>query len=111
MLDPVMDTLRRVYKGRVQFIKANVDIQRQLAGYFRVQGIPAVFVISDSSVQQYIVGFHQKSDYVTVLDSVLKKFSAKRAMQGKTGAVDTAAKTVQKPAATDSVKKKEPVKK
>jgi thioredoxin 1 len=91
MLDPVMDTLRKEYKGRVQFVKVNVDAHRQIAGYFRVQGIPAIFVITDSSVQNYLVGYHPKSDYKKALDSVLVKFNAKKAAK--------------KPAAADTVKK------
>lgn len=91
MLDPIMDTLKKEYKGRILFVKANVDIHRQLAGYFRVQGIPAIFVISDSSVQNYLVGYHPKTDYKRALDSVLVKYNAKRAMK--------------KPAVTDTVKK------
>lgn len=91
MLDPVMDTLKKEYKGRVQFIKVNVDAHRQIAGYFRVQGIPAIFILSDSSVQNYLVGYHQKADYKKALDSVLVKFNAKKAAK--------------KPAPVDTVKK------
>jgi thioredoxin 1 len=91
MLDPIMDTLKKEYKGKVQFIKVNVDAHRQLAGYFRVQGIPAVFIVADSMVQKHLVGFRPKSDYKTALDSVLVKFNAKRA--------------IKKPAAPDTVKK------
>jgi thioredoxin 1 len=91
MLDPVMDSLKKIYKGRVQFVKVNVDAHRQIAGYFRVQGIPAIFVICDSSVQNYLVGYHPIGDYKTALDSTLVKFKAKKAAK--------------KPAPGDTVKK------
>jgi thioredoxin 1 len=91
MLDPVMDTLKKEYKGRVLFVKVNVDIHRQIAGYFRVQGIPAIFFICDSSVQNYLVGYHPKTDYKTALDSVLAKWKAKSAVK-KPADADTAKK-------------------
>lgn len=92
MLDPIMDTLKKEYKGRVLFIKVNVDAHRQIAGYFRVQGIPAIFIVSDSSMQDRLVGYRPKADYKKALDSVLVKFNAKRAAK--------------KPAAADTVEKK-----
>jgi thioredoxin 1 len=92
MLDPIMDTLKKEYKGRVLFVKVNVDINRQLAGYFRVQGIPHIFFISDSSVQDHLMGYHPKTDYKRAIDSVLAKYNARRAVK-KSQEVDTTKKT------------------
>lgn len=92
MLDPIMDTLKKEYKGRVLFVKVNVDINRQIAGYFRVQGIPHIFIICDSSVQDHLIGYHPKPDYKRALDSVLVKYNARRAIK-KPSPVDTTMKT------------------
>lgn len=97
MLDPIMDTLKKEYKGRVLFIKVNVDAHRQIAGYFRVQGIPAIFIVSDSLMQDRLVGYRPKADYKKALDSVLVKFNAKKAAK--------------KPAVSDTVGKKSVAKK
>jgi thioredoxin 1 len=93
MLDPAMDALKKEYNGRVKFIKVNFDAHRKLRDFFQVEGIPAIFIISDSSVQGYFVGLHPKSDYKKALDSALIKFNTK--------------KTAKKPAGADTVKKAE----
>jgi thioredoxin-like negative regulator of GroEL len=74
------------------FVKVNVDAHRQLAASLHVQGIPAVFLVADSTVLKYLVGYHPKTDYKTALDSVLVKVKAKKAAK-KPGAIDTVKKT------------------
>ena len=61
------------YKGKIKVIKINVDRNRSLAAYFRVNSIPAVFIIKDKIVLQRILGVQPKSAYIKALDEVLKK--------------------------------------
>ena len=38
---PILDELAKEYKGKVNFYKIDVDVEKELAGVFGVQGIPA----------------------------------------------------------------------
>jgi thioredoxin len=38
---PILDELAKEYKGKVNFYKVDVDVEKELAGVFGVQGIPA----------------------------------------------------------------------
>jgi thioredoxin 1 len=71
MLNPILKDLEKEYKGKVEFMKVNVDVHRQISAYFGVRGIPAVFIINKSAVQETIVGYHPKEDYEQVLNRVL----------------------------------------
>ncbi|MBN2038205.1 MAG: thioredoxin [Chitinispirillaceae bacterium] len=71
MLDPILKKLEKEYKGKMTFMKVNVDIHRQIAAYFRVQGIPAVFIIKDRAVQKMITGFQPEETYRDAIQSIL----------------------------------------
>ena len=71
MLDPVIKKLEKEYRGKVTFIKIDVDRHRQIAAYFRVQGIPAVFLIQDRTVQKALTGFQPEESYREALESLL----------------------------------------
>jgi thioredoxin 1 len=94
MLNPTLAKLEKAYRGRVLFIKINVDYDRQIAAYFQIQGIPAVFIIKDKAVQRALVGFHPEADYRKAIEEVLAMVSA------DTTKLNTAKKQ-------DTVKKKE----
>jgi thioredoxin 1 len=87
MLNPIIKTLEKDYKGKVLFMKVNVDIHRQISAYFGVQGIPAVFIIDKKTVQKALVGFHPKEDYKEALDAVLAASKAAPPVKEKKGAV------------------------
>jgi thioredoxin 1 len=71
MLNPILKELEVEYKGRVDFMKVNVDIHRQIASYFGVSAIPAVFIIKDKSVVNGLMGLHGKEEYETALNAIL----------------------------------------
>jgi thioredoxin 1 len=71
MLDPIIKKLEKEYRGKVTFIKIDVDRHRQIAAYFRVQGIPAVFLIQDRTVQKALTGFQPEESYREALESLL----------------------------------------
>ncbi|MCU0610002.1 MAG: thioredoxin [Chitinispirillaceae bacterium] len=73
MLNPIIKELEHEYKGKVLFLKVNIDIHRGLADYFRVQGIPAVFILKDRAVVSAMVGFRTKKDYQAAIEAQLKK--------------------------------------
>lgn len=71
LLNPIVKELEKEYKGRVEFIKVNVDIHRSLAQYFGVNSIPAVFIVKDKAVVNGLLGLRLKSDYVLALNQAL----------------------------------------
>jgi thioredoxin 1 len=71
MLDPTIKKLEKEYKGKVSFIKVDVDRHRQIAAYFRVQGIPAVYIIKDRTVQKALTGFQPEEAYREALEAVI----------------------------------------
>ena len=100
MISPVIAKLEKAYHGRVLFMKVNVDYNRQIAGYFRIQGIPAVFIIRDKAVQRALVGMQREADYRKAIEDVL----AMPAAVAQPAEQDTAKKQ-------DTVKKSTPLKK
>ena len=77
MLNPTLRKLEEEYKGRVLFLKVNVDYNPRISSYFQVQGIPAVFLVKDRSKVQQFVGLQPEENYRTALDLVLAMPPAK----------------------------------
>jgi thioredoxin 1 len=71
MLNPTIKKFEEEYKGRVLFLKVNVDYNPRISSYFQVQGIPAVFIVKDRTVVQQFVGLRPEEDYRTALNEVL----------------------------------------
>jgi thioredoxin 1 len=71
MLDPVLKKLEKEYRGKVTFIKVDVDRNRQITEYFRVRGIPAVFFINDRTVQKSLIGLQPEETYREALELLI----------------------------------------
>ncbi|MDP3881916.1 MAG: thioredoxin [Nanoarchaeota archaeon] len=57
MMAPIFDKLSTQYKGRVKFVKVDVDSDPSLAGKFEVMGIPTLVLIDKGKERGRIVGF------------------------------------------------------
>lgn len=68
---PIMDELSKEYKGKVRIYKINTDEQRELAGLFQIQSIPAMLFIPKNGKPQMSVGALQKPAYVEMINKVL----------------------------------------
>ena len=66
-----MDELSKEYKGKVRIYKVNTDEQRELAGLFQIQSIPAMLFIPKNGKPQMSVGALQKPAYVEMINKVL----------------------------------------
>jgi thioredoxin 1 len=71
MLSPVIEELKKEYSGKIAVIKVNVDIHRNLAAYFKISAIPAVFFIKDKTVVAYLPGLQQKESYKKAIEKML----------------------------------------
>lgn len=72
MLTPIIDEIKKEYKGKIKVIKINIDRNRSLATYFRVVSIPNVFIVRDKIVFQSIPGVQQKDIYIKAIQDVLR---------------------------------------
>ena len=70
---PIMEELARLYEGRVQFYKVNVDQERGLASTFQVQSIPMVLFIPTEGQPSKQVGAVTKEDYARIIEDRLLK--------------------------------------
>jgi thioredoxin 1 len=72
MLAPVIEDIKKKYSGKIKVIKIDVDVHRRISAYFRISSIPAVFLIKDKAVVQYLPGLQDKSAYEQAVADVLK---------------------------------------
>lgn len=73
MLNPTIKEIGKKYDGKVEIMKINIDKHRQIAQYFQVSSIPAVFIVSDKSVVNRILGVQPREAYVQAIEDVLNK--------------------------------------
>jgi thioredoxin len=71
MVAPIMDELSKEYNGKIRIYKVNTDEQRELAGLFNINSIPAVLFVPKNGKPQMSVGAMQKPAYVDLINSVL----------------------------------------
>lgn len=68
-LGPVIDELSVELKGKVKFVKINVDENPQVASKLGVRGIPALFMFKDGQVVANQSGAKPKNDVQQWIDS------------------------------------------
>ena len=56
MLSPRLDKLAGEFSGRIKFVKVNVDEAQELAGRFRVEGIPTLLFVKNGKVADRVTG-------------------------------------------------------
>lgn len=60
MVGPVLEELSEEMKGKVKFIKVDVDQNGELSEAYSITNIPAMVILKDGKKQDMIVGFKQK---------------------------------------------------
>jgi len=73
MLNPIIKEIRQKYEGRVEVMKINIDKHKQIAQYFQVSSIPAVFIVNDRTVVKKLLGVNPKDAYMNAIEEVLSK--------------------------------------
>jgi len=68
-LGPVLESLAAEYAGRFVLVKINVDEAQELAGTFRIEGIPAIRVIKDSKLVNGFDGLMPENELREFLDA------------------------------------------
>ena len=67
MLSPLVAEVAAEYEGKIKVGKVNVDEQPELAGAFRVSGIPMLAVMKEGKVTNASVGYCPKEDIIALL--------------------------------------------
>ncbi|MEI6173905.1 MAG: thioredoxin [Bacteroidota bacterium] len=72
MVAPIMEELSKEYKGKVRIYKVNTDEQRELAGLFNINSIPAMLFVPKNGKPQMTVGAQQKTAYIDMITKILQ---------------------------------------
>jgi len=78
LLNPIVEELEKEFKGKVLFLKVNVDIHKSIASYFQVNAIPAVFIVNNKTVVKMFPGLQMKETYSTALNDIISENAAKK---------------------------------
>jgi thioredoxin 1 len=68
---PVLDELATEYKGKARVAKVNAAENLQLASQFRVNAVPAFFMIKNGEVIDQAVGARSKKDFKAMIDRAI----------------------------------------
>ncbi len=68
MLGPLIDEIGQELSGKVKVVKVNVDEESQLASQYGISSIPSVYLFVDGQAKENLVGFHQKQDYLDLIN-------------------------------------------
>lgn len=71
ILHPIIEKIKKEYKGKIIVIKINIDRNRGLARHFKVVSIPSVFLIKDKIAVKKIMGVQPKEVYNSAIDEIL----------------------------------------
>lgn len=72
-LSPLLEEIAGENKKKADFYKINVDKHPQLAGLFKVNGIPYVVFLKDKTIVYALTGLYPKSAYVKVINTLSAK--------------------------------------
>jgi thioredoxin 1 len=71
LLGPTIEEIKKKYEGKILVLKVNVDVNRGLSSYFRIQAIPTVFIIADKTVIDYLPGVQPKEVYEKAVEKAI----------------------------------------
>ncbi len=71
MVAPELEAVAADYEGKATVAKVNVDEQPELAGQFKVMGIPTMVVFKNGAEVNRIVGFRPRRDIAAAIDGAI----------------------------------------
>ena len=73
LVAPIMEELAAKYKGKVQFFKINVDMEKDLSDAFQIRNIPSILVCPMEGNPVMTQGALPKDQYERMLDEIVFK--------------------------------------
>jgi thioredoxin 1 len=67
MVAPIMEELDKEYKGKIKFVKLNVDENPSTSREFDIVSIPTLLLVKNGKVAKRVVGFKPKRDFEKML--------------------------------------------
>ncbi|MEK6680481.1 MAG: thioredoxin [Nitrospirota bacterium] len=68
---PVIEELAAEYQGKMKVMKLNTDENPEIAGKYRIMGIPTLMFFKGGKIVDQVVGAASKSQLKTKVDSLL----------------------------------------
>ena len=73
MMAPVFEKISSDYKGKLTFVKVNVEDNQQTPGKYGVSGIPCLVIINKGNEIDRIVGAFPEEELKKRIDAILDK--------------------------------------
>jgi len=70
---PIIEELAKEYKGKVDFVKLDVDGSPFVASKYGVMSIPTIMVFKGGKPMQHAIGYQPKEQLKKLLDNALAK--------------------------------------
>lgn len=70
-LAPIMDELSNTYAGQIDFYKADIEQERELAQVFGISSIPQVLYIPTKGQPMLLKGLYPKEEIVKIINEFL----------------------------------------
>lgn len=71
MVAPIVDEVSKEYAGKLKVLKLNTDENPDIAGKYRIMGIPTLMFFKDGKTVDQIVGAVPKSQLKSKIDTLL----------------------------------------
>ncbi len=71
MVAPVIEELAAEYQGKMKVMKLNTDENPEIAGKYRIMGIPTLMFFKGGKIVDQVVGAASKSQLKAKVDSLL----------------------------------------
>ena len=71
MMAPVFEEMSEKFKGKISFVKVNVDDNQPLAEKFKVQSIPTMIVFKNGKEHDRVIGAMYADDFEEFLDKLI----------------------------------------
>ncbi|MBI5181750.1 MAG: thioredoxin [Nitrospirae bacterium] len=71
MVAPVIEELATEYQGKMKVMKLNTDENPEIAGKYRIMGIPTLMFFKGGKIVDQVVGAASKGQIKTKVDSLL----------------------------------------
>ena len=75
-IGPILDELAGAYAGKVKVAKINTDEEPELAGAFRISGIPTLYVMDQGKIAGHMVGFGGRGRLVALFEQLAEAAAA-----------------------------------
>ena len=68
MLSPIISEIAEQYGEKIKVGKINVDDEQELAIQFNIVSIPTVIYFKDGVIEQELVGYREKEEFVALFE-------------------------------------------